>query len=76
MKINLVFLYFIYRIRGKSIVLFPLKNHRRRGNGFPSTEHGKRRCSPFLYDCSMANIPLFSFVNLGGTKNHQINIRS
>jgi hypothetical protein len=45
------------RIRGKSTAFFPLKNHRLIGVGFPSTEHGKRRCSPFLYDCSLANIP-------------------
>jgi hypothetical protein len=57
----------IYRIRGKSTAFFPLKNHRRIGIGFPSTEHGNRKCSPFLYDCSLAKIPLFSFVNFGGT---------
>jgi len=55
-------------MRGKSITFFPLKNHRRIGKGFPSTEQGKRKCSPFLYDCSFANIPLYSLVNFGGTK--------
>lgn len=50
------------------MAFFSLKNHRLIGKGFPSTEHGKRKCSPFLNDCSFANIPLFSFVNFGGTK--------
>jgi len=50
------------------MAFFPLKIHRRIGCGLPSTEQGKRKCSPFLYDCSLANIPLFSLVNFGGTK--------
>jgi hypothetical protein len=48
-RINMFFLVdSIHRMRGKSMAFFPLKNHRRIGIGFPSTEHGKRRCSPFL----------------------------
>lgn len=49
----------------------PFRYHLRTGMGFPWTEHGKRKCSPYLNDCSAAKTRVFSWINVGGTKKYR-----